>query len=220
MAASGDDLVEDVVEDICFDVVAVLPAGGCGVRMNLEIPKQVYNRFIPKRMFLAENLASGHIVEHSDTYIITVYLWKSALVNLKSLFINLYKVIGKKETSTCKLISSVENKSLYSHRCTSAVNISLCRMKTKVVFSSKAILRDISRVSVNNDQIQELITLANICQMSLEYSYLFQVWNIPCEILNLSLVRKDIWELWLPWVGREGNRGIPENKYESVGQKS
>ena len=47
MAASGDDLVEDVVEDICFDVVAVLPAGGCGVRMNLEIPKQVYNRFIP-----------------------------------------------------------------------------------------------------------------------------------------------------------------------------
>ncbi|CAH3157972.1 unnamed protein product [Porites evermanni] len=42
MAASGDDLVEDVVEDVCFDVVAVLPAGGCGVRMNLEIPKQFY----------------------------------------------------------------------------------------------------------------------------------------------------------------------------------
>ena len=73
MAASGDDLVEDVVEDICFDVVAVLPAGGCGVRMNLEIPKQVYNRFIPKEMFLAENLTSGHIVEHSDTYILYIY---------------------------------------------------------------------------------------------------------------------------------------------------
>lgn len=116
------------------------------------------------------------------------------------MFINLYKVIGKKETSTCKLISSVENKSLYSHRSTSAVNISLCRMKTKVVFSSKAILResDISRVSVNNDQIQELITLANICQMSLEYSIFFRSEIIiPCEILNLSLVRKDIWELWL-----------------------
>ncbi|XP_073236550.1 D-ribitol-5-phosphate cytidylyltransferase-like isoform X1 [Porites lutea] len=42
MAASGDDLVEDVVEDVCFNVVAVLPAGGCGVRMNLEIPKQFY----------------------------------------------------------------------------------------------------------------------------------------------------------------------------------
>ena len=24
-----------------FDVVAVLPAGGCGVRMNMELPKQV-----------------------------------------------------------------------------------------------------------------------------------------------------------------------------------
>lgn len=68
MAASGDDLVEDVVEDIRFDVVAVLPAGGCGVRMNLEIPKQVYNRFIPIKMLLAENLASGHIVKHSDTF--------------------------------------------------------------------------------------------------------------------------------------------------------
>lgn len=51
MAASGDNLVEAVVEDIRFDVVAVLPAGGCGVRMNLEIPKQVYNRFIPKKIF-------------------------------------------------------------------------------------------------------------------------------------------------------------------------
>ena len=185
MAASGDDLVEDVVEDICFDVVAVLPAGGCGVRMNLEIPKQVYNRFIPKKMFLAENLVSGHIVEHSWTFrhLHTVYLWKSALVNLKSLFINLYKVIGKKETSTCKLISSVENKSLYSHRSTSAVNISLCRMKTKVVFSSKAILResDISRVSVNNDHIQEPITLANICQMSLEYSIFFRSEMYPVK---------------------------------------
>ena len=73
MAASGDNLVEAVVEDIRLDVVAVLPAGGCGVRMNLEIPKQVYNRFIPKKMFLAENLTSGHIVEHSDTYILYIY---------------------------------------------------------------------------------------------------------------------------------------------------
>ena len=176
MAASGDDLVEDVVEDICFDVVAVLPGGGCGVRMNLEIPKQVYNRFIPKKMFLAENLVSGHNYRRTFRHLHTVCLWNSALVNLKSLFINLYKVIGKKETSTCKLISSVENKSLHSHRSTSAVNISLCRMKTKVVFSSKAILResDISQVSVNNNQIQQLITLANICQMSLEYSIFFR----------------------------------------------
>lgn len=51
MAASGDNLVEAVVEDIRLDVVAVLPAGGCGVRMNLEIPKQVYNRFIPEKIF-------------------------------------------------------------------------------------------------------------------------------------------------------------------------
>lgn len=127
------------------------------------------------------------------------------------MFINLYKVIGKKETSTCKLISSVESKSLYSHRSTSAVYISLRRMKTKVVFSTKAILResDISRVSVNNDQIQELITLANICQMSLEYSIFFRSEIIiPCEILNLILVRKE---------GRQ--RGIPENNYGSVAQK-
>ena len=68
MAASGDDLVEDVVEDICFDVVAVLPAGGCGVRMNLEIPKQVYGRFIPKKMFLVENLASEHIQTYRKTF--------------------------------------------------------------------------------------------------------------------------------------------------------
>lgn len=27
--------------DVCFDVVAVLPAGGSGIRMNLELPKQV-----------------------------------------------------------------------------------------------------------------------------------------------------------------------------------
>lgn len=26
---------------VCFDVVAVLPAGGSGIRMNLELPKQV-----------------------------------------------------------------------------------------------------------------------------------------------------------------------------------
>ena len=64
-------------------------------------------------------------------------------------------------------------------------------MKTKVVFSSKAILResDISRVSVNNDQIQELITLANICQMSLEYSIFFRsqkytLWNLESEFSN------------------------------------
>lgn len=84
-------------------------------------------------------------------------------------------------------------------------------MKTKVVFSTKAILResDISRVSVNNDQIQELTTLANICQMSLEYSIFFRSEIIiPCEILNLILVRKE---------GRQ--RGIPENNYGSVGQK-
>jgi len=30
------------MEEMCFDVVAVLPAGGCGVRMNMELPKQVY----------------------------------------------------------------------------------------------------------------------------------------------------------------------------------
>lgn len=80
--------------------------------------------------------------------------------------------MDKKETSTCKLISSGESNSLYSH-CSSASADNICRLKTKVVFSSKAILRvsDISRVSVNNDQIQELIILANICQMSLEYSF-------------------------------------------------
>ena len=27
--------------ELCFDVVAVLPAGGSGVRMNLRLPKQV-----------------------------------------------------------------------------------------------------------------------------------------------------------------------------------
>ena len=27
--------------DVCFDVVAVLPAGGSGNRMNLPLPKQV-----------------------------------------------------------------------------------------------------------------------------------------------------------------------------------
>jgi len=30
------------IEEMCFDVVAVLPAGGCGVRMNMGLPKQVY----------------------------------------------------------------------------------------------------------------------------------------------------------------------------------
>ena len=107
--------------------------------------------------------------KHSNTYI---YASKSALSSLNSLSITFYKLIGKKETSTCKLISSVESKSLYSHCSTSADN--LCRLKAKVVFSSiKAILRvsDISRVSVNNDQMKELITLANICQMSLEYIF-------------------------------------------------
>lgn len=29
--------------DVCFDVVAVLPAGGSGIRMNLQRPKQVKN---------------------------------------------------------------------------------------------------------------------------------------------------------------------------------
>ena len=28
-------------DDVCFDVVAVLPAGGSGIRMNLQLPKQV-----------------------------------------------------------------------------------------------------------------------------------------------------------------------------------
>ena len=27
--------------EVCFDVVAVLPAGGCGTRMNMGLPKQV-----------------------------------------------------------------------------------------------------------------------------------------------------------------------------------
>ena len=27
--------------DVYFDVVAVLPAGGSGIRMNLQLPKQV-----------------------------------------------------------------------------------------------------------------------------------------------------------------------------------
>ena len=27
--------------DVCSDVVAVLPAGGSGIRMNLQLPKQV-----------------------------------------------------------------------------------------------------------------------------------------------------------------------------------
>ena len=46
---------------------------------------------------------------------------------------------------------------------------------------SKAILKvsDISRVSVNNDQMKELITLANICQMSLE--------NIFFSVLKYTL---------------------------------
>ena len=30
-------------ECVCFDVVAVLPAGGSGIRMNLQLPKQVKN---------------------------------------------------------------------------------------------------------------------------------------------------------------------------------
>ena len=34
---------EESMGELCFDVVAVLPAGGCGVRMNMELPKQVYN---------------------------------------------------------------------------------------------------------------------------------------------------------------------------------
>lgn len=29
--------------DVHFDVVAVLPAGGSGIRMNLQLPKQVKN---------------------------------------------------------------------------------------------------------------------------------------------------------------------------------
>lgn len=36
MAAVGDGK-----EPVCYDVVAVLPAGGSGVRMNLRLPKQV-----------------------------------------------------------------------------------------------------------------------------------------------------------------------------------
>ena len=31
----------DAKEPVCYDVVAVLPAGGSGVRMNLRLPKQV-----------------------------------------------------------------------------------------------------------------------------------------------------------------------------------
>lgn len=36
MAAVVDEECE-----LCFDVVAVLPAGGSGVRMNIQLPKQV-----------------------------------------------------------------------------------------------------------------------------------------------------------------------------------
>ena len=32
---------ESSTDKLGFDVVAVLPAGGCGVRMNLDLPKQV-----------------------------------------------------------------------------------------------------------------------------------------------------------------------------------
>lgn len=31
--------------DVYFDVVAVLPAGGSGIRMNLQLPKQVKNPY-------------------------------------------------------------------------------------------------------------------------------------------------------------------------------
>lgn len=34
------------MDELSFDVVAVLPAGGCGVRMNMKLPKQVDNEKI------------------------------------------------------------------------------------------------------------------------------------------------------------------------------
>ena len=37
--AAFEDLTR--MSEVCFDVVAVLPAGGCGTRMNMDLPKQV-----------------------------------------------------------------------------------------------------------------------------------------------------------------------------------
>lgn len=36
--------------ELCFDVVAVLPAGGSGVRMNIQRPKQVQNLTIFEKL--------------------------------------------------------------------------------------------------------------------------------------------------------------------------
>ena len=36
--------------ELCFDVVAVLPAGGSGVRMNIQRPKQVRNLTIFEKL--------------------------------------------------------------------------------------------------------------------------------------------------------------------------
>ena len=43
--SSGSEMaaVEELNSLEELDVVAVLPAGGCGVRMNMELPKQVFN---------------------------------------------------------------------------------------------------------------------------------------------------------------------------------
>ena len=53
MAAVGDS--------VCFDVVAVLPAGGSGVRMNIQQPKQVQKKGTLKKL-----LSLSQISNHRD----------------------------------------------------------------------------------------------------------------------------------------------------------
>ena len=113
-----------------------------------------------------------------------VYVWKSALVNLKSLFINLYKVIGKKETSTCTLISSVENKSLYSHRSTSAVNISLGAWKRRLFLVAKQYL-------------ERVILVESLSTITRYRSWLPWQTSVKClwNILFFSGLKYTLWNL-------------------------
>ena len=54
-----------------FDVVAVLPAGGCGVRMNMELPKQVFKPWETDKFMLPSIIEWMCVVtryqQHSDT---------------------------------------------------------------------------------------------------------------------------------------------------------